>query len=136
MKSMGARLPRSLLATFGLALMLWAGLARGEQEETPWVERVDGEVAVHLYFFWSARCPHCLEARPFIQSLPRQHPWIRLHDLEITASRDHLRLYLDMAGRLGEEARSVPALLFCGQMRVGWGDAASSGAELLAALEQ
>ncbi len=95
---------------------------------------VEGLPQVHLYFFWSLRCPHCLEARPRIEALAGEHPWIVLHSLELTQDRENLERYAAMAGDLGRQARSVPAFLFCGRMRVGW-DGDITGAELLRDLE-
>ena len=129
-----SHLPRLLAAWVLAALVLLSG---GSHAQAPysWVEADEaGQARVHLYFFWSERCPHCLEARPFIESLPARHPWIRLHSLEISRSQDNLRRYVDMAAGLGQEARSVPALLFCGQMQMGWDTSQTSGADLLARL--
>ena len=89
---------------------------------------------VHLYFFWSARCPHCLEAQPRIEALARGHAWIVLHSLELTRNRENLDRYLAMATDLGQQAQSVPAFLYCGRMRVGW-DGDVTGVELLRDLE-
>ncbi|MEW5769269.1 MAG: hypothetical protein AB1831_02785 [Pseudomonadota bacterium] len=124
-----------LLLAWLLALCLAWPAGAHAATPYPWVERdAAGAAQVHLYFFWSARCPHCLEARPYIEALPARHPWLRLHSLEISVSPDNLRLYVDMAAGLGEEARSVPALLYCGEMRVGWDAVETSGADLLAGL--
>jgi len=90
---------------------------------------------VHLYLFWSAACPHCLEARPQIQALARDRPWIALHDLELTGSDDNVRRYVAMAATLGEDARAVPALFYCGQMEVGWSREPEHLARLIQALE-
>ena len=94
----------------------------------------DGAPQVHLYFFWSLRCPHCLEARPQVEALVREQPWIVLHSLEITRSRDNAERYLAMAADLGQQARSVPGFLYCGQMRVGW-DGEASARDLLRDLQ-
>jgi hypothetical protein len=94
----------------------------------------EGPPRVHLYFFWSMRCPHCLEARPQVEELARTHPWIVLHSLELTRHRENVERYMAMAADLGQQAQSVPAFLFCGRMRVGWGG--DMGAtELLRGLE-
>ena len=128
------RLLNRLLAGLLMGFALWPGSSHG-QAANAWVETdAGGQARVHLYFFWSSRCPHCLEARPFIEALPAQYPWIRLHSLEIGRSRENLQRYVDMAASLGQEARSVPALLYCGQMWVGWDTARSNGADLLAGL--
>lgn len=101
----------------------------------PWVSVVQGEPTVQLYFFWSKTCPHCLRARPFIEELADQRSWVRLHDLELTENPDNARLYVDLAASLGQEARSVPAFLFCGQMFTGFDSAEGVGAMIVEQLE-
>lgn len=44
----------------------------------------DGQTRVHLYFFWSLQCPHCLAARPEVEAMAQSQPWIVLHSLELT----------------------------------------------------
>ncbi|OGS94751.1 MAG: hypothetical protein A3G79_02350 [Gallionellales bacterium RIFCSPLOWO2_12_FULL_57_18] len=95
----------------------------------PWVKPgTDGKPEVQLYFFWSLTCPHCTEAHPYIAAIPQARPWVKLHALELNRSAENVRLYQIMAKQLGEKAVSVPALLFCGEMHVGWADDATTGA--------
>jgi len=94
----------------------------------------EGGPGVHLYLFWSARCPHCLTARPQIHALAAAHPWIILHDHELSASPDNVERYVAMAEALGEDARAVPALFYCGRMEVGWPDTPRTADRLLQAL--
>jgi len=124
------RLPRPALL---LAALLVLGALTGAPPAGAG-ERA-GAAPVDLYFFWSARCPHCLEARPFLLALPERLPWVRLHDLELTGSRENIGRYVAMASALGERASAVPAFLFCGEMQVGWASAASTGAFLVERLE-
>jgi hypothetical protein len=86
--------------------------------------------AVDLYFFWSASCPHCLEARPFVEALSTRHPWLRLHSLELSQHPENIGTYLQMAAGLGQEANAIPAFIFCGRMLTGYADDATTGAEL------
>lgn len=121
-----------------IALLLgWSSAASAQPTPAqPWVTGgADTSTQVHLYFFWSLQCPHCLEARPHVALLAQSHPWIVLHDLEISAHRENVRQYVEMAEALGQPARSVPAFLFCGRMWTGWDSDASTGLELLHALE-
>src|SRR5512133_295932 len=90
---------------------------------------------VDLYLFWSLRCPHCLEARPQVLALAAERPWLRLHDQEITQSPEKLERFVTMARQLGEEAQSLPTLIYCGRMEVGWDDRPEAKAALLARLE-
>lgn len=53
-----------------------------------------------------------------------------MHSLELTGSKENVRLYVKMAAELGENARSVPAFIFCGRMRVGFDHADGIGQRL------
>jgi hypothetical protein len=94
------------------------------------------DARVDVYFFWSAGCPHCLEARPFVSRLPEALPWLRVHDLEISRSRENARLYVAMAAELGEVASAVPGFLYCGELEVGWHAPETTGAHLRSRLEE
>lgn len=113
-------------------LMLFGSPLGMAAEEIPWVVRAaDGTDRVGLWFFWSERCPHCLEALPFIDGLAAQNPWIDLHSLELTRDRDNAALYVRMATALGMEAQAVPAFLVCGRMLTGFDRAEGIGADVL-----
>lgn len=118
------------LTTFFTALLL---LLSSVCSAAPvWRENdVQGATVVHLYFFWSKRCPHCLEARPFVESLPAQYPWIRLHSHEIIDHPENRQLYQEMAREVGQEVRSVPGFFLCGEISTGFLSAQETGAELL-----
>jgi len=118
-----------------LVCMLLPLAAPGIAASTAWTTPgANGATQVHLYFFWSQRCPHCLEARPRVEALAGRHPWIVLHSLELSRNPENIERYRAMAAELGQEARSVPAFLFCGQMRVGW-DGEATDRALFAALQ-
>ncbi len=107
-----------------LALLLPLALAAAPVRSDPgytWATvGKDGRVTVELYFFWSERCPHCLEARPQVEALAGELPWLRLHSLQVLGRPDNVARYMRMARDLGQEAVRVPAFLYCGSMRVGW----------------
>jgi hypothetical protein len=131
------------MARIGLraALYLLAGwillAANAALAQTPWVEQVpDGNVRVHLYFFWSETCPHCLEARPFVEAIPTERPWVILHSHEVARHPENVRRFVDLAASLGQTAEGVPTLIACGVMDVGWDDAATSGAALVRRLDE
>jgi len=114
----------------------WLALTGAACGQTTWVETgSDSAVRVHLYFFWSESCPHCQEAHPFIEAIPRARPWVVLHAIEVSRNRNNSQRFINMAESLGQAAEAVPTLMFCGQMEVGWQDAATSGARLLRALD-
>lgn len=85
---------------------------------------------VTLYYFWSRYCPHCKEAKSFINRLLETYPWLILHSYDLVDSRINQKRYLLMASQLDHTANSVPAFIFCGQMMVGFDRAETTGLEL------
>ena len=124
--------PRPTLSSLALAaLLLLPSLVAAEIE---WTRGGPGSEQIVVYYFYSDTCPHCQEARPFVESLGRKN-WIELQAREVTTNRGHAMMYVEMAAQLGEKARSVPAFLYCGQMRVGYDLAETTGATILEDLE-
>jgi hypothetical protein len=120
---------RCLWLFLALALLL-PTMVRAAADD-PWLRRgADGQAEVQLYFFWSLTCPHCTAAHPHIDVIPQTRPWVRLHALELSRNPENVQKYRDMALALGEEAASVPALLFCGEMHVGWDGDETTGATI------
>ncbi len=78
-----------------------------------------GNARIALYFFWSKTCPHCTLARPVIEQIGLETPWLSLHSFPIE-EKANKELYIKMAEILGQDASSVPGFLFCGVMRVGF----------------
>lgn len=128
-----SRLNRWLQVLFCFVAFLAGGLqASGEPV---WFETdATGQRQVHLYFFWTTNCPHCQAARPFIEGLPARHDWLRLHSHEVSADRAAANNYIAMAEALGQDAGSVPAFFFCGQLEVGFDTPETTGRALEAAL--
>jgi glutaredoxin len=117
---------RKFLFLAACLLALFSGASRADDA---WLKAgADGQPEVQLYFFWSLTCPHCTEAHPYIEALPRARSWVKLHTLELSRHPENVRRYESMARQLGEDAASVPALLFCGEMHVGWDSDATTGA--------
>lgn len=75
---------------------------------------------IDLYFFWSRFCPHCLEAKPFVEQLAAKYPWLRVYSFDLAGNPDNIKLYVSKAESLGMPANSVPGFIFCGQMLTGY----------------
>ena len=116
---------------FFAAACLLALFSNASRANDTWLKQdANGQPEVQLYFFWSLTCPHCAEAHPHIEALPEARPWVKLHSLELSRHPENVRQYQVMAQQLGEDAASVPALLFCGEMHVGWDEDATTGAQI------
>ncbi len=118
-----------------LVFLLCASMAASAETGFDWlIEGPDGTSQVAVYYFYSDTCPHCIEARPFVASLEALD-WIELHAHEVTKNRDNALLYRDVAAAVGEQARSVPAFIFCGSMHTGFDRPETTGTVLLARME-
>lgn len=124
----------SFIQSIAASLLLFSATAAAA-DDVQWTnEGPDGTTQIVLYYFYSDTCPHCIEAKPFVAELGARD-WIDLRAFEITKNRDNGLLYRDTAAAIGEQARSVPAFIFCGSMHTGFDNAESTGAVLLARLE-
>ena len=98
-----------------------AQLRAADDADQPWYSHTNqNQITVNLYFFWSKKCPHCREAVPFVEHLDKKHKWLTVFSKELTEYPENVEQYITMAARLGQEARSVPAFLWCGNMTVGY----------------
>jgi hypothetical protein len=105
--------------------------------EAIWYEKdINGQPVIHLYFFWSKQCPHCLRAQPDILEMENAHPWLKVHSLELTEHPENIQSYINLAALFGREARSVPAFIFCGNMLTGYEDKQTTGHTLINYLKQ
>lgn len=89
---------------------------------------------VILYFFWSESCPHCTDARRFLDA--RAAPWLRVESHELLHNMDNRRLFTDMAASVGQIPRTVPAFFYCGRGMTGFGSAETTGENLMSTLRQ
>lgn len=123
----------------GRLLLLLLCMPAASRAELPggdelWLTPPPRVPAVELYFFWSNRCPHCQEARPFVASLPARYPWIRVHSLEILEHPENLARFEQLAGALGIRASAVPTFMWCGEHITGYAGEHSTGRVVLAGL--
>jgi len=122
------------LLLFVLALLL-SSAARGADDK-PWIQPgADGQLEVQLYFFWSLTCPHCTAAHPHVAAIPQTRPWVRLHEFELSRSKENILRFELMAARAGGEPEGVPTFIFCGEMLSGWDSPEGMGAELTRRLD-
>jgi len=85
------------------------------------------QTVIHLYFFWSEKCPHCQQALPDIVELDKQLPWLKLHSLELINHPENRQTFIEMASLLGSGAQSVPTFMFCGNSISGYENRRTTG---------
>jgi thiol-disulfide isomerase/thioredoxin len=112
-----------------LSVLLISPLANAmTSDEVVWYEKdANDQPVIHFYFFWSKKCPHCLKAQPDMVELDKEFPWLKLHSLELVDHPENIRTYIDMAAMFRDDARSVPAFMFCGNMLSGYENKETTG---------
>jgi len=75
---------------------------------------------IHLYFFWSEKCPHCIHAQPDIWDIDNDYPWLILHSHELVNHPDNVEKFIAMSSYFGSDASSVPTFMFCGNLQSGY----------------
>lgn len=102
-----------------------------------WSEKnASGDNDMHMYVFWSETCPHCEVAVPFMRDMEKKHSWLNVEFKEVSKSPKNMELYRAMATAIGEDARLVPAFLWCGTMYSGYGDNETTGQWLIDTLQE
>jgi thiol-disulfide isomerase/thioredoxin len=94
-------------------------------DDSTWFDHTSAQLKLH--FFWTSTCPHCQTARPFIAELSERHDWLQVVSAQLDDDSGNARVYIALAERLGENAYSVPAFIFCGRMITGFSSAQETG---------
>jgi len=98
-------------------------MVQADVEASPvkWFERdTRGDPHIVMHFFWSKKCPHCLDSLPYIKQLDQETNWLTVNSYQLVGNTEHIKRYQSMAKALGGDARSVPAFLFCNTMAIGF----------------
>ncbi len=130
---------RATMAAVLVASLLLGGTAALAADDTTTVDHTEdwypgtaaGDPAVALYFVYSETCPHCAEAKPFIEYLENSYDWLEVTRVSVQAATDEqVDLVIGLMESVGEVSPYVPTFLYCEQMDVGYADAETTGADL------
>jgi glutaredoxin len=116
---------------FVLALVLTALVCPlGSAAVEPAREQPDIEVFVRQ------GCPHCTEAKRFLEDLQRDRPSLRIVLRDLEQDKTALRQLQELADRYGVRTPGVPAFHLRGTLIIGYSDAESTGTKITALLDQ
>lgn len=66
--------------------------------------------SVGVYFFWGNGCPHCAQAKPFLESLAQRDPRVVLRSYEVWYNKENRAILEAMAKKAGFEPKYVPTI--------------------------
>ena len=101
-----------LAAGFGLLLM-GSGKATAAFRLQPHGrgEAVQFSTPVYIYLFWGEGCPHCAQAKPFLESLANQSDQIIVRSYEIYYTPGNQEIFAAVCSTIGIEPRYVPTII-------------------------
>ena len=73
-----------------------------------------------FYFFYSATCPHCHEAMPFVEELEKEYPEIEFRKLELSAYPENQAIFKKKLEKLKIKGSGVPTFIFKDKYIVGF----------------
>lgn len=89
-----------------------------------------------LVLYSRADCPHCARARRFLDDQLAQREDVEVTVLDVGRNPEALQRLRELFAQHGIVAGGVPAFQICGQVIVGFVDEASTGARVLALLDE
>lgn len=82
---------------------------------------------VDVHFFWQNGCRHCKSEKVFLDALEEKYSFVRIHDYEISQSRENFELMISMAMERDSDYSGVPLLFVGSESFLGWADESSTG---------
>jgi glutaredoxin len=94
------------------------------------------ESSADLEVFIRAGCPHCEAAKIFLRGLQEERPALHILVQDIGENHAALARLEELAGKLAVKAIGVPAFYLQDELIIGFQDAQSTGARLIALLDR
>ncbi|MBO4441828.1 thioredoxin family protein [bacterium] len=82
-----------------------------------------------FYFLYSTGCPHCIKAKPFVESLRDKYPQVEFRLLEVTGSEENRYIYYAKVKKLGITSNGVPLFVIGKNYRMGFDESLKSEIE-------
>ena len=78
---------------------------------------------LNIYFFWGDGCPHCLQAKPFLNSFVAKNPnALRLHSYEVWYDEENNKLMEEIAAAYDAELTGVPVIFIGDRYWIGFNE--------------
>jgi cytochrome c biogenesis protein CcdA/glutaredoxin len=71
-------------------------------------EEIEKSKSVFLYFFWGNGCPHCSQAKPFLEELKKKYPPLEIKSYEVWYSKENADLFNKLSKAYNSQIKGVP----------------------------
>ncbi|MDX2158311.1 MAG: hypothetical protein SFW09_17565 [Hyphomicrobiaceae bacterium] len=122
---------QALQLSCAVALLLLALAAAVAQEPTQSQEiRASPGITVDVHLFWTSTCPHCANARRFLERVVPALPGARLRSLELDGDGRREAAFIALSRRFKNDPPGVPLIIVGEEAFVGYRDDATTGGEI------
>jgi cytochrome c biogenesis protein CcdA/thiol-disulfide isomerase/thioredoxin len=70
-----------------------------------------GDASVYADFFYSDACPHCMQVKPLVERLAKEHPQVQVRYREIYFNATNREMFWELTDRYGVESGTIPLLI-------------------------
>ena len=81
---------------------------------------ISEDSTVDLYLFYGQGCPHCSQAKVFLDEVKSDYSQLNIIEKEIYFNDDNRELFIQMSNSYGEEIQGVPTIFLNGKIFVGF----------------
>lgn len=116
-----------LSAIVALVVTFSAAMPQGQPEQAKTQAQESG---VDVYLFWTATCPHCANARRFLERAVPGIRGARLRSFELKGDGGAEAAFIAISRHFKNEPPAVPLIIVGGEAFIGYSDDTSTGAEI------
>jgi hypothetical protein len=92
----------------------------GQPRESSEPAQVEPDQGVTLELFWGIGCPHCEQAKPFVDELEASDPELRVRRWEVRQDEAGRAHFIETMQRLGAEAVGIPTFVVAERYVIGF----------------
>ncbi len=81
---------------------------------------ISDDSTIDLYMFYGQGCPHCSQAKMFLDEIKEEYPQLNIIEKEIYFNDKNRELFIEMSNSYGEEIQGVPTIFLNGKVFVGF----------------
>lgn len=88
------------------------------------------EGKVNIYYFYGDGCPHCTEAKPFLEELEKKYPQLNIVSYETWYNQENANLFVAMSAACGTNVVGVPTVFIGHKPIIGFDTPEGTGKEI------
>jgi glutaredoxin len=85
---------------------------------------------IDILFFWQYGCPHCEEAKPFLENLKNNYQEVDLKSFEVSENEENRDFFIEVNEKLGVDNSRIPFIVVEDEYFIGWHNEKTTGKQI------